>query len=65
MMEEKEGALRARGQALLDLLDAQQLRMAVDFLSRLAQGHARDWGPLGTILGVQQHHRRWHFGDPA
>lgn len=52
-MEQKGQALRTEGHALIDLLDAAQLRMAVEFMARLAQGHAKDWGPLGTILGLE------------
>ena len=52
-MEQKGQALRTEGHELIDLLDAGQLRIAVEFMARLAQGHAKDWGPLGTILGVQ------------
>ncbi len=52
-MEQLGQALRTEGHKLIALLDAGQLRMAVEFMARLVQGHAKDWGPLGTILGVQ------------
>ena len=52
-MEQKGQALRIEGHELIDLLDAGQLRIAVEFMARLVQGHAKDWGPLGTILGVE------------
>ena len=36
-MERKGQALRTEGHALIDLLDAGQLRIAVEFMARLAQ----------------------------
>lgn len=52
-MKQEGQALRTAAHNLIDLLDAGQLRMAVEFMGRLARGHAKDWGPLGTILGVE------------
>jgi hypothetical protein len=36
-MEQKGQALRTEGHELIDLLDAGQLRIAVEFMARLAQ----------------------------
>lgn len=44
---------RTEAHALIDGLKKKQLGVAVEFLARLAGGHDRDWGPLGTVLGIE------------